>query len=304
MKGQTSREAGAHMNDGRTLCVIIHYGDEHYTWDCVESIACLEFLDIIIADNDPSQIIEVPQQYKGRVRLYRTGGLAGFAQANNMAVRAGRATEHTSLLLLNNDMLVLPGAVERLRDLLAKDRVGAAGPCMPFASHPERIWACGGVIKKFRATIDGLTKIQKAGPYDVDYLPGAAILCRLDAWDLVQGLPEKYFLAMEEAEFALRIRKCGYAVMVDPAAKILHRVGMSSDRQPMYLYNGVRNRLKFGMFLWGAAPGFVLAGFWTLLSMSRHTRGCALWSRAVRDELRGAALDKMILQDIKNSFGS
>jgi len=48
-------------------------------------------------------------------------------------------------------------------------------------------------------------------PYDVDYLPGAAILCRLNVWDMVGGLPEKYCFCFEEAEFALRIRKHKYA---------------------------------------------------------------------------------------------
>jgi hypothetical protein len=292
------------INDNRTLCAIVHYGDESLTWDCVESIAAFDFLDIIIADNDPAQKIEIPERFKTRAQLFRAGGEAGFAQANNLAVRAGRTAEHQSVLLLNNDTLVLSDAVQRLRELLDRDRVGAVGPCMPYASCPDKIWACGGVIKKLRVTIEGLTAIEKPEPYAVDYLPGAAILCRLSVWDMVQGLPEKYFLALEEAEFAVRVKKLGYSLMVDPGAKILHRVGMSSDRQPMYLYNGVRNRLKFGMFLWGAAPGFLLAAIWTALSMRRHTRGFALWWRAVRDEMRGAALDKQTLQEIKSFFGS
>ena len=183
------------MNKNMTLCVILHYGYENVTWDCVNRIIDHDFLDILIADNDPAQKIEIPQRFINKVRIFRTGGMAGFARANNMAVRAGRNATHRSVLLLNNDTVVLDDAVDRLRELLDAERVGAVGPCMPFAICPDQIWACGGIIRKFRVVIHGLSEVAKPEPYDVDYLPGAAILCRVSVWDMVGGLPEKYFLA-------------------------------------------------------------------------------------------------------------
>lgn len=290
------------MDKNMTLCVILHYGDECVTWDCVNSIIAHDFLDIIIADNDPAQKIEIPQLFINKVRIIRTGGVAGFARANNMAVRAGRNATHCSVLLLNNDTVVLSDAVPRLRELLDMERVGAVGPCILFANHPDQIWACGGVIRKFRVVITGLLEISKPKPYDVDYLPGAAILCRLSVWDLVGGLPEKYFLAYEEAEFALRIRKHKFRIMVDPEARILHKVGMSSDSQPMYIYNGIRNRIRFGGFLWGKLPGFILVAMRSLIGVRYKSYDLALWSRAVIDEMRGVALNLATLQDVKNSF--
>ncbi len=287
-----------------TLCIVLHYGDEDVTWECVDSIVAHDFLDIVIVDNDPAQRIEIPQRFRDRVRIFRTGGEAGFARANNMAVRACRNVTHRAVLLLNNDTVVLSDAVQRLRRLLDADGVGAVGPCMPFAGRPDQIWACGGVIRKFRVSIGGLSRIRGPEPYDVDYLPGAAILCRLSVWDLVGGLPEKYFLAYEEAEFALRIRKQQFRVMVHPEARILHKVGMSSDRQPMYMYNGIRNRLKFGQFLWGRLPGFLGVAILALsLGLRQRPYSVALWWRAVTDEMRGVALDGATLQDVKDSFG-
>ena len=290
------------MNTNMTLCVILHYGDEDVTWGCVNSIIDYDFLDILIADNDPAQKIEIPQRFINKVRIFKTGGMVGFARANNMAVRAGRNVTHRSILLLNNDTVVLSDAVQRLRELLDTERVGAVGPCMPFAICPDHIWACGGVIRKFRVVIHGLSEVAKPEPYDVDYLPGAAILCRVSVWDMVGGLPEKYFLAFEEAEFALRVRKHKFRIVVHPQARILHKVGISSDSQPMYIYNGIRNRIKFGSFLWGKLPGFFLAAIWSLISVRHKSYGLALWSRAVTDEVRGVVLNRATLQDVKNSF--
>ena len=41
--------------------------------------------------------------------------------------------------------------------------------------------------------------------------------------------------------------------------QVLHDVGMSSDWRPMYRYNLVRNRLRFGRYVWGQRRGFLLA---------------------------------------------
>jgi len=284
------------------LCVILHYGNEDVTWDCVNSIISSDFLDIIIADNDPSQTIKIPLRFINKVRLFRTGGNDGFAEANNKTVLSCRNETHNLVLLLNNDTLVLSDALERLREVLDDERVGAVGPCMPFASFPGKIWACGGYIKKIRLAIGGLSEIIKPEPYEVDYLPGAAILCKLSVWDLVGGLPEKYFLAYEEAEFALRIRKHKFRIMVCPKARILHDVGMSDDIQPMYVYNKVRNRMKFGRFLWGQGVGYLLAMFWTLITVRHISSGVNVWLKAVNDEIRGVALNRATLQDVKSYF--
>jgi GT2 family glycosyltransferase len=291
------------MIQNMTLCIILHYGNEQDTWDCVNSIISYDFLDILIADNDPSQKIEIPSHFKNKVRIFRTGGMAGFAEANNMAVCDGRNASHRSILLLNNDTVVLSGAIQLLRQTLENENVGACGPCMPFASNPDKIWACGGYINKFTISIGGLKKRGTSRPYDVDYLPGAAIICRPDVWDMVGGLPEKYYLAFEEAEFALRIKKLKFRIMVHPEAKILHNVGMSSDYQPMYCYNEIRNRMRFGRFLWGKLPGFFLGSVRGLIGVIRKPHGFTVWLRAVRDELRGVALNRETLQEVKKSFG-
>lgn len=289
------------MFQDRILCVILHYGDDADTWNCVNSILHYDFLDILVADNDPSQTIKIPQPFNNKVRIFRTGGKACYAKANNMAVSSGRNLTHGSVLLLNNDTVVLPNALQLLRQLLDNEKIGACGPCMPFASNPDKIWACGGYIDKFRLIIGGLN-INTNEPYDVDYIPGAALLCRLDIWDMVGGLPEKYCFCFEEAEFALRIKKLKFRIVVHPEAKILHKVGLSADIQPMYVYNEMRNRIKFGIFLWGTLLGFLLGAFWSLKRVIRMPYGPSLWFRALIDEIRGIPLNLKTIQEVKKFF--
>jgi len=171
-----------------------------------------------------------------------------------------------------------------------------------LARDPGSIWACGGVIDRRRIIVYGRQPPQDGLPCDVDYLPGAAILCKLEVWDLVRGLPEKYFLTYEEAEFAMRVKDHGYRIMVAPRAIVFHDGGMSSDVQPMYVYNSVRSRIRFGQYLWGRVPGFLFAAVNTLLRAGRSRHGFRLWVRAVTDEVRGRALDAALLQGVGKRY--
>ena len=285
-----------------TLCVVLHYGSEADTWNCIRTLLGIDALDILIADNDPTQSLSTPPEFVGQVEVIRTGGSAGFAQANNMAVRHGRRQDHDSLLLLNNDTLLGEGALTELLGVLRRSDVGAVGPCMPVIENGGRIWACGGVIDRVRILIYDRQPPPDWLPCDVDYLPGAAILCRLQVWDLVGGLPEKYFLGYEEAEFALRVVGHWHRIMVAPEAIVLHSVGMSSDRQPMYVYNSIRGRIRFGQYLWGRRCGFLLAAVNTLRETKRTRHGLRLWARAVTDEIRGRAFDRAALQDVAKHY--
>lgn len=281
-----------------TLCVILHYGDEKETWTCLESLSQVEVIDVVVADNDPKQRFTIPPRFSSFCTLFRTGGGLGFAAANNAAIQTCRDARHTHFLFLNNDTIVRAGAVERLLDTFADLSVGAAGPCMPFADRPEQIWACGGFVNRVRLSVGGNKRISSSDVHDVDYLPGAAVMCSTIVWDAVSGFPEEYFLAYEEVELALRVRALGFRVVVNPHAVVLHRVGMSSQLKPMYAYNSVRNRIRFGQFLYGQSLGFFVGAINTFVD-SRSPKRLLLWSIAVMHELKSVPLDGRALSMIE-----
>ena len=238
------------------IAFILHFGSEKDTIVCLKSIFKYNYVDIVIIDNDPEQKLQLPNEYSN-VSIIRTGGKLGFASAFNFAVHKKRKHYHQLLLILNNDMILTNDALSNLCSCMVDHDIGAIGPCIPYAKYPSGIWACGGKIDKIFLNIGGVMPSGSKNPYEVDYLPGAAILISFNAWDKVGGLPEKYFLAFEEAEFALRIKRMGLKIMVNPNSIILHQVGMSSDRQPMYIYNSIRNRIRFSKYLYGEITGIL-----------------------------------------------
>lgn len=294
---------------GRTLCVILHYGCEDDTNRCIESLISEKNLFIIISDNDPSQSYDPPNQVRNFVRVIRTGGAAGFSEGNNIGVDAFLTAEHDSVFILNNDTILTEGAFEYLRETLFTDGVGAVGPCMPYASAPDEIWACGGYINKLKLAIGGLQPLQESA-YEVDYLPGAAILCHAALWRDIGGLNEVYFLAYEEAEFAMEVRKRGFKVMADPRSIIFHKVGMSSQPRPEYFYNDIRNRLIFSRYLYGRGKG-TMYGILILFITSLKARTLKsvylrirLWVKAVSDDMHRVPIDRQVLQSVARQLGA
>jgi GT2 family glycosyltransferase len=288
---------------GKTLCVILHYGSEEDTNRCLASLQSEDNLEIVISDNDPAQTYDPPIEFSNTVKIIKTGGRAGFSEGNNIGVNAFLHDRHDSVFILNNDTIVQEGAIKLLRECLLNEGVGAVGPCMPFADQADKIWACGGYINRQTLVVGGLQpKSQK--PYEVDYLPGAAILTRSDLWEKIGGLSEKYFLAYEEAEYALEVKKLGYRVMVEPNSIILHKVGMSGQSKPQYFYNSVRNRIIFSKYLYGSFIGFIYGALMTLRSLrSRRfllmVHRLRLWHEAVFDEFLGNPFDKQRLREIE-----
>lgn len=286
-----------------TLCVILHYGSEEDTNRCLASLQSEVDLDIVISDNDPIQNYNLPIEFVNTVKIIKTGGRAGFSEGNNIGVNAFLHDRHDSVFILNNDTIVKEGAINLLRECLFDEGVGAVGPCMPYVDYPDKIWACGGYINRQTLAVGGLQpKSQK--PYEVDYLPGAAILTRSDLWKKIGGLSEKYFMAYEEAEYALELKRLGYRIMVEPNSIILHKVGMSNQDKPQYFYNNVRNQIIFSKYLYGNSLGFIYSAFITLRSLRARrffliAHRLHLWFEAIFDELLGNPFDKQRLREIE-----
>lgn len=191
------------------------------------------------------------------VRLIVNARNTGFAAGNNLALRpivdhlpADRmAVAQRYIMLLNNDTVVEPDALELLIDYLeAHPSVGAVGPkvvlldgtldaaCRRSFPTPEvSFYRMTGLSKLFprsrRFGRYNLTYLDPDQETEVDSLVGAAMLVRAAVVREVGLLDETFFMYGEDVDWCFRIKSYGWRIAYYPRAVIHHHKRAASTRR-------------------------------------------------------------------------
>jgi GT2 family glycosyltransferase len=65
-------------------------------------------------------------------------------------------------------------------------------------------------------------------PIEVDWVSGACMMVRRDAFEAVGGMDEQFFLYWEDADLCFRLKRAGWLTVYNPAVGITHFTGRSS----------------------------------------------------------------------------
>ncbi len=179
------------------------------------------------------------------VRIDRCATNLGFAVANNRAIRASAGTY---LLTLNNDTEMTPDALANMVSVLdeAGPMVGAVMPVLVFAESPEVI-ACAGL----ETFTNGVVRDARVGqPIGIDHEPypifgpsAGAALYRREALDDVALFDPAFFMYLEDADLAWRLRLRRWATVAVPNAIVPHKVSATATYgSPRKAYYLARNR--------------------------------------------------------------
>lgn len=178
----------------------------------------------------------------------------GYAEGNNIGIRAALARESTYVLLLNNDVVVDPSFLTELVLAAESDEcTGFVGPKAYFYDYSGRrdvIRFAGGIfcLRTASAPRRGYKQIDR-GQFNevqfVDWIEGSCILTRKETILKTGLLKADYFAYWEDVEWCLRGARLGYKSAYAPNARIWHKTGSSKKEKAStaYYYFG-RN------FLW------------------------------------------------------
>ncbi len=218
---------------------------------CVRSLAAgldsEPSCEVIATLNGPSgALLEAASGVKG-LRTVDTPVNLGLAAGANLARDAARGE---FLVLFQDDAEIEPGWLDAL--VTAADANPDAGAVGGLVCWPdgERVQTAGVVVWD-----DCSHSEVGAGsppgewddhePFAVDYSPSSSLLVRAETWDAIGGLDDAYFPAGHiDADLAMRIRRSGRAVLVQPKARTRHRRGASSTK-PFKRFIAVRNAQLF-----------------------------------------------------------
>jgi N-acetylglucosaminyl-diphospho-decaprenol L-rhamnosyltransferase len=180
------------------------------------------------------------------VDLVEVGANLGFARAANLG--ASR-TDAELLLFLNPDAWLRRGALDLLLETLHTSTscaVVAPGivddddsPQGNARGDPDMLTGLFGRSSALRRWLpeSGLARrnvlAQPASPVDgggheVDWVSGACMLVRREAFDQVEGFDERYFLYWEDADLCRRLANRGLTTRYVPGARVSHPGGLSA----------------------------------------------------------------------------
>jgi GT2 family glycosyltransferase len=233
----------------KVAVIVVSFNSSALARHCVESAAAdlgARDWEAIVVDNASSD-----RPLDLLAGLPRTTVLAntvntGFGAAVNQAVKA---TNAPLLWLLNPDCSVEPGAIATLSATLdAHPDCAIAAPRLLNADGSTQASARGNPTAWTglfgRNTL--LTKFFPSAPAarrnlpaldlaasgvdsaPVDWVMGAAMLVRRDAFDAVGGFDPGYFLYWEDADMCRRLWQRGLSTRYVPAARVTHGGGASA----------------------------------------------------------------------------
>lgn len=100
---------------------------------------------------------------------------------------------------------------------------------------------------------------EAKGPQPVDYVEGACLLVRPEAFKETNGLDEGFFMYAEEVDWCYTMRQKGWQVWYQPVAKIIHLGGGSSHgRRTQREGDLYRSRVRFFRKHYGNIPAQLL----------------------------------------------
>lgn len=233
---------------------IVSYNTCALLRDCLQSLAtCTIPLAVAVVDNGSrDDSVEMVRREFPQVQLIVPDNNLGFARGTNVAMRALCASQPsiTTMLMLNPDTVVHPGAIEALVAFLdVHPRVGVVSPRLhnsdgtlqraafrfptPMMTFFD-LFPPGDVTpgRYLHSWWNGRYAQEDAGsaPFPIDHPLGACMLTRTDVLYQVGMLDESYFMYAEEVDWCRQVRQAGWAIWQQPAAVVTH-IGGASSRQ-------------------------------------------------------------------------
>ncbi len=209
--------------------ILVLYNQAELTFGCLTSIVetlsgAGPGIEVLVVDNGSTDLTGALLERVDGVTVIRNESNLHFLKAVNLAARSARGR---TLLLLNNDAQLQPGALaSALRTLDSAPDIGAVG---------GRIILLDGTLQEAGSIIwrDGACSGYGRGQdpnspdfmfqRDVDFCSGAFLLTPTAVWRELEGFDERFAPAYyEEVDYCVRLWKSGRRVVFDPDAVIVH----------------------------------------------------------------------------------
>ena len=226
--------------------VVVNFNARDYLLHAVRSLRADGVSEVVVVDNgsrDGSG--DAIRAADPDVVFVDAGANLGFGAAANRAVKVATGD---LVAIMNPDLVVEPGTTKALAEALERDPgLAVVGPRVenldgtwyPSArTFPSLVDAVGHAFLHYVWPTNPFSRRYKmldwdhGAARDVDWVSGTFLLARRSAFESVGGFDEAYFMYVEDVDLCWRLRRAGWRVAYEPAGRVIHSIGASSELTP------------------------------------------------------------------------
>ena len=228
---------------------IVNCGNRDLLAQCLESIyrtiRQITFEVWVVDNGSTDGSAEMVRARFPQVAVIETAERLGYAASQNLALRRCRGRY---VLVFNEDMLVMPGALEVMvafmdahpdAGMVGCRLLNVEGSLQPSCRAFPNLW-----IQLFRSLY--LDKLFPGNRWtganymsywghdtvrEVDVIKGCCMLVRREVLEQVGLMDERFFLYYEETDWCYRTRRAGWKVYFTPDAEIIHYGEQATGRE-------------------------------------------------------------------------
>jgi N-acetylglucosaminyl-diphospho-decaprenol L-rhamnosyltransferase len=252
-------------------------------------------LEVVVVDNASRDASAEIARRLG-VKVLENPANLGLSRAID---RGAAATAAPWLLLVNPDTRLAPGSLARMLETAGADpTIGCVGPHLRNSDGSEyptgrrfpsilvgavhaalgTVWPGNPATRRYH-----LADLDRSRPVQVDWVSGACMLLRRDAYEAAGRFDAGYFMYFEEMDFCLRLQRAGWRVVYDPGAEVTHILGGSTRSAPYRkVWNHHRSALRFYRRRYARDPRVLLLPVVALFLLARGLASLARTAIAQR----------------------
>jgi GT2 family glycosyltransferase len=229
-------------NKIKVSLIILSWNTKDLLKKCLKSIPF--YAEVIVVDNGSKDgTIHFLNSFKWpNLKVIKNKKNLGFAKGNNQGIKAASGD---LIMLLNSDTVVEKKAIEKLIDFYQEqeNKNLALSPLLlnsdgtlqeEYYMRFPNLWQIfvyhcpfwRWLLMKTSIKWKIISRMEKS-PFEVEQLPGAALMAPKEIWEKVGLLDEDYQFLYEDVDWCWRAKEMGVKLMVVPEAKIIHLGGGS-----------------------------------------------------------------------------
>jgi len=284
----------------KTAVIIVNYGTAELAIAATQSVldraapqVAIHLVDNASPGGDAAILTQAHEAkgWGGRVTLYLEQENHGFGRGNNVVLQALAAdpSPPDAVLLLNPDAELETDVLSQMAQVLAEHpdvAMVGAGISKPDGTPVTAAFRFPNSVNTFAAQLGlgPITRLLKHWqvplPPDhpagaVDWVAGAALLCRMQTLRALDFFDPAFFLYFEEVDLMRRANRAGWKTHYLPQARVIHAEGAATGvksgqsarkRRPAYWYDSwqMYHRKTHGRF------GAILAALAYLAGTAGH----------------------------------